>query len=179
MNPPPSSSSIFLFAIFSDGEFNEPPITSFSVKYEMSCLTLLYMSFFYFSIDPPPPPRSVRTENITARSATLGWVPYSPGPGEGNIIFYDVIFYHLVMNTSYRLTLNASDASDGHILSHLEPYTNYSWKIRGNSVVGRGAWSELVFFTTDSAGRIPLILIVSAIYPGFQSTLNKEFKVET
>ena len=101
-----------------------------------------------FSEVPGPPLVQVNPKNIKARSALVTW-SYSPGSDEAPINAFDIRY----QNISFKGDIPLSGIASSKELINLKPYAPYSVSIVPASVLGKGIWSNLVNFTTKTAGK--------------------------
>ena len=108
---------------------------------------------FYFRSElisevPGQPVVQVNPSNIKARSAQVVW-SYSLGADEAAINTFDIRY----QNSTFKEDIPLSGSASNKELINLKPYTPYSVSMVAASVLGKGVWSNLVNFTTKTAGK--------------------------
>ena len=123
------------------------------------CTAIISHLKLNFTSDVPASPVSVKIEHITSRMIILQWNQPALDIGESNILRYVVQYTHLQSKLSNEtVTSTLKSPQSGLEIGSLQPYSNYSVCIRGESAVGISLWSETNYFRTDSEGNILLIM---------------------
>ena len=113
----------------------------------------VFLPYYVFFTDVPAAPVSLQAENIQSRLITLKWTQAPTSDGESDITRYLLQYINLLSNVYNETVIETPTPIKSVEIGHLQPYTNYSLRMRGVSIVGLGMWSVLTYFRTDSEGK--------------------------
>ena len=97
---------------------------------------------------PGQPVVTINPSDIKARSAQVTW-SYFPRSDEAPINAFDIRY----QNSTFTGDIPLSGSASSKELINLKPYALYSVSVMATSVLGKGVWSNLVNFTTKTAGK--------------------------
>lgn len=103
----------------------------------------------------------VRAEGVLSTAATLRWTPVNCTQRGGVLLRYDVTVRQL--DASWTLNVTSNTASTR--LEQLNPYTNYSARVRFVNSVGVGPFGQQVLFTTGEAAPTAVTISVLVVTP--------------
>jgi len=97
---------------------------------------------------PGQPTVQVNRINIKARSTTVTW-SYSLGSDETPVGFFTLQYE----NSTFKGDITLPGGLSSKELINLKPYTSYNVRVMAKSILGEGAWSNQVTFTTLTTSK--------------------------
>ena len=117
----------------------------FSLKKIVRTFNHNYFSILY-KIDTAPPiaPDDIQVIRISDTAINVSWTPLTYSEAQGVILYYELI-YNAADSTTARTTVNASATASYIVISGLDPRSYYGVTVAAVTIVGVGAFSDVVF----------------------------------